>query len=612
MQVPRVGYGWAGSVRQFLETPQTVWLSALGAHHNGLFAQAPSNSQVEAWKDEHNVASLALRSVCVAQSEAVNWSVAFEYELPLEGGRRPDMVLLAGDHVLVLEFKQSSAVESSALDQVDAYARDLSEYHKESHGANVEPLLVCTKAKSLTARSHVAVTDPDGLAAMVIAKAGTGQRDLQVWLDSPYEPLPFLVDAARMIFQNEPLPIIRRALSSGIPEAIAALEQLVADGERDGGMHLGLVSGVPGSGKTLTGLSLVHNTSKGSRLSTFLSGNGPLVEVLQDALQSKVFVRDLHKYVTQYGLTNKVPSEHVVVFDEAQRMWDSAMVSEKHGTAKSEPDLLISIAERLERWAVLVGLIGEGQEIHAGEEGGMALWSTAIASGSKKWSITCGSKLAATFQDAAVTVNDDLDLTKSLRSRQAEFLHDWVAALLEGDVSRATTAATEVLAHAFPMYVTRDLATAKEYVVSRYAEKPTARYGILASSKSVGVLAPFGIDSSFPATKRVKIAPWYNQGRGHPESGCALNSVVTEFGCQGLELDFPIIAWADDYLWNGTQWSTKPSRSKYTIDNPFLLRKNVYRVLLTRGRDGVVVFVPPVTKLDPTYHILLASGMIQL
>jgi DUF2075 family protein len=612
MHIPRVSYGWAGSVGQFLETPQSVWLSSLDAHHKGLYAQAPSESQFAAWEDEYVVASTALRGICVAQTEAVKWSVAFEYELPLEGGRRPDMVLLAGDHVLVLEFKQSGTVESSALDQVDAYARDLSEYHKESHGATVEPILVCTRATSLTAKTHVAVTDPSGLAAIVIAKAGTGQRDLQIWLDSPYEPLPFLVDAARMIFQNEPLPVIRRAMSSGIPEAIAALEKVVDDGERDGGMHLGLVSGVPGSGKTLTGLSLVHSTSKGARLSTFLSGNGPLVAVLQDALGSKVFVRDLHKYVKQYGLTNKVPGEHVVVFDEAQRMWDKTMVNEKHGIPKSEPDLLISIAERLERWAVFVGLIGEGQEIHAGEEGGISLWSTAIAAGDKQWSVTCSRRLAATFSHVNVTVNDALDLTKSLRSRQAEFLHDWVAALLEGDVSRATNAAKEVLSHAFPMYVTRDLAAAKEYVVDRYAETPTARYGILASSKSSRVLAPYGIDSSFPATQRVKIAPWYNQGRGHPESGCALTSVVTEFGCQGLELDFPIVAWADDYLWDGKHWKTKPSRSKYAIEDPFRLRKNVYRVLLTRGRDGVVVFVPPDSKLDATYHILLASGLIQL
>lgn len=608
----RQTYGWAGSLQEFLETPETVWLSSLKGHHQGLFAENPSSSQVTAWKDEYVVATSALRAVCVARPEAVSWSVAFEYELPLEGGRRPDMVVLAGDHVLVLEFKQSAAVEASAIDQVDAYARDLAEYHKESHGAVVEPVLVCTRAKSLSADTHVGVTDSEGLAAMVIAKAGDGTRDLAVWLDSAYEPLPFLVEAARMIFQNEPLPVIRRAMSSGIPEAIEALEALVMKGEREGGRHLGLVSGVPGSGKTLTGLSLVHSTSKGERRSTFLSGNGPLVQVLQDALKSKVFVQDLHKYVKHYGMTSRTPKEHVVVFDEAQRMWDAEMVKEKHGISQSEPDLLIQIAERLDRWAVFVGLIGEGQEINAGEEGGIDLWDTAISSGEEPWTISCGSALAQAFASAEVIENDNLDLTKSLRSRQAEFLHDWVASLLNGDIDSAVAASSEIRSHAFPLYVTRSIDQAKDYVVNRYSGVSSARYGLLASSKSARVLAPFGIDSSFPATKRVKIAAWYNNGRGHAESCCALTSVVTEFACQGLELDFPIIAWADDYLWNGRAWKTKPSRSKYNIEDPFRLRKNVYRVLLTRGRDGIIVYVPPIEKLDPTYHILLASGMIQL
>ena len=522
------------------------------------------------------------------------------------------MVLLAGGHIIVLEFKQNHRVEPAAIDQVDAYARDLAEYHKASHDSVVEPMLVCTRATDLVFSTHVGVTDPEGLPAMILQRAGDGTHDLQVWVDSPYEPLPFLVDAARMIFQNEPLPVIRRALASGIPEAIEALEDIVVEGETHGGRHLGLVSGIPGSGKTLTGLSLVHNTSKSERRSTFLSGNGPLVEVLQDALQSKVFVRDLHKYIKQYGLTSKTPAEHVVVFDEAQRMWDAEMVHLKHGVQKSEPDLLISIAERLARWSVLVGLIGEGQEINAGEEGGVGLWDSAIQSAGETWEVTCASSLAAAFPGHKVRINDSLDLTKSLRSRQAEYLHQWVASLLEGEIASASALAANIKAHAFPLYVTRDIELAKNYVKSRYADKPTARYGILASSKSYKVLLPFGIDSSYPATKRVKIAPWYNQGREHPDSGCSLNSVVTEFSCQGLELDFPIVAWADDYKWDGRAWITKRSRSKYNIKDPFRLRKNVYRVLLTRGRDGVFVYVPPIEQLDPTFHILLAAGMYAL
>jgi hypothetical protein len=608
----RATHGWAGSVNDFLSTPEHVWLDSLRSHHRGLHAENPAASQVDAWRDEHLVITKSLREVCVARPDATRWSVVFEYELPLEGGRRPDLVILAGDSIIVVEFKQSVRAEESALDQVDAYARDLAEYHKESHESAIEPVLVCTRADSLVTNSHVGVTDSAGLPAMIIQRAGTGARDLQVWIDSPYEPLPFLVEAARMIFQNEPLPVIRRALASGIPEAIEALERIVDNGERSGGRHLGLVSGVPGSGKTLTGLSLVHSTSKNDRRSTFLSGNGPLVEVLQDALQSKVFVRDLHKYVKQYGLTKKVPSEHVVVFDEAQRMWDSEMVRLKHGVEKSEPDLLISIAERLERWAVLVGLIGEGQEINAGEEGGIGLWDSAIKTSPEKWRVTCARNLAGAFTGAEVEIDDALDLTKSLRSRQAEYLHQWVGSLLDGDIARAAGAAAHVRSHAFPLYVTRDVEQAKNYVVARYVDDPSARFGILASSKSHKSLLPFGIDSSFPATKRVKIAPWYNQGLGHPDSGCSFTNVVTEFACQGLELDFPIIAWAEDYKWDGRTWQTRPSRSKYNIKDPFRLRKNVYRVLLTRGRDGIVVFVPPLESLDPTFHILLAAGMNHL
>lgn len=601
--------GWAGSIEDFLETPREVWLDSLSTHHVDLLVQAPSRSQVDAWIDEHAVTTSSFRDVCIANPEATKWSIAFEYELPLEGGRRPDVVVLAGDNILVLEFKQALHAESAALDQVDAYARDLAEYHKESHNTQVFPILVLTRGESLTSSSDVVVTDPTGLAALILSRAGDGHKSLAVWLDSPYEPLPFLVDAAKMIFNNEPLPVIRRALSSGIPEAIAALESLVEVGEKEGGRHLGLVSGVPGSGKTLTGLSLVYGASRGKRNSTFLSGNGPLVEVLQDALQSKVFVRDLHKFVKQYGLTSRVPAEHVIVFDEAQRMWDAEMVEPKHGVRKSEPDLLISIGERLERWAVLVGLIGGGQEIHAGEEGGISLWDDAIRDGNEPWSIVCAESLAASFPSANVTVDNALDLTISLRSQQASYLHSWVSHLLDGAIQQAARDSIEIRGHAFPLYVSRDFNAAKDYVVSRYASDPDARYGILASSKSERLLSRFGIDSSFPATKRVKIAPWYNTGRDNPLSGCSLSSVVTEFGCQGLELDFPIVAWADDYKWDGKKWVNRFARSKYRIKDPFQLRKNVYRVLMTRGRDGLLVYVPEDASLDATYHILLAAGM---
>jgi hypothetical protein len=608
-EVQRRQYGWAGRVDLFLETPENAWLEELSQHHRGLYGEPESGEQHRAWRDEFMVMRSALRNVCVALPEAIDWSLAFEYELPLEGGRRPDLVVLAGDQLIVLEFKQSDEARASAIDQVQAYARDLEEYHKETHGAIVTPALVLTRARNLPTHASVDVTDAEGLASLIVRHAGLGRRDLQVWLDSPYEPLPFLVDAARMIFNNEPLPAIRRAMASGIPEAIEALERLVTEGQQDSSHHLGLVCGVPGSGKTLTGLSLVYKSSTTTRQSTFLSGNGPLVEVLQDALKSRVFVKDLHQFTKQYGLTKKVPAEHVIVFDEAQRMWDPEKFRERHGVDRSEPDLLIEIGERIEPWAVLVGLVGDGQEIHSGEEGGIGLWNTAIERGAREWHVACPSRLAASFPGARVSVDNALDLTISLRSQQAGLLHRWVADLLSGQIADAAKAATEIIGLSFPLYVTQDLTTAKKYVVDRYSAEPTARYGLLASSKSERTLKPFGVDVSFQATKRLKVAQWYNEGRDHPNSCCALTAAVTEFQCQGLEVDFPIVLWAEDFTWNGSQWAHRASRSRITLKDPFQIRQNVYRVLLTRGRDGVVVFVPPTPSLTATMHILLAAGM---
>jgi hypothetical protein len=184
-----------------------------------------------------------------------------------------------------------------------------------------------------------------------------------------------------------------------------------------------------------------------------------------------------------------------------------------------------------------------------------------------------------------------------------------VADLLSGQIADAAKAATEIIGLSFPLYVTQDLTTAKKYVVDRYSAEPTARYGLLASSKSERTLKPFGVDVSFQATKRLKVAQWYNEGRDHPNSCCALTAAVTEFQCQGLEVDFPIVLWAEDFTWNGSQWAHRASRSRITLKDPFQIRQNVYRVLLTRGRDGVVVFVPPTPSLTATMHILLAAGM---
>jgi DUF2075 family protein len=309
-------------------------------------------------------------------------------------------------------------------------------------------------------------------------------------------------------------------------------------------------------------------------------------------------------------MSRRVPDVNVIVFDEAQRAWDAEYMMHKKGHHESEPSLLVAIGDRVPDWCSLVGLVGDGQEIHAGEEGGIGQWAEAIRSrNAGSWMVHCPTRMGKSFVGLPVVLDDRLDLTKSLRSRQAERLHDWVAALLDGDLRAAARLAQSIRIGAFPLYLTRDLEEAKSYVLGRYEDDPEARYGIIASSRTQSFLPKFGIDTSWPGTRRVKTARWYNQARGEAGSGCNFEEVVTEFACQGLEVDMPIVAWGNDLTWNGHEWAAKRPRGGYPLEDPEQLRRNAYRVLLTRGRDGLVVFVPDDPSLDSTELALLAAGV---
>jgi hypothetical protein len=418
------------------------------------------------------------------------------------------------------------------------------------------------------------------------------------------------VEAARRIFKNEPLPHVRTAQSAGIPETVELLGKIADESAGNGGRALAFVTGVPGAGKTLVGLRLVYDRAQVHGSATFLSGNGPLVKVLQDALQSRVFVRDLHAFIKTYALSQRRrdPDEHIIVFDEAQRAWDARYMYAKKKVQASEPQLLLGIGERIADWAFLVGLVGEGQEIHGGEESGMAQWAEAAEGSDTTWTIHCPPRIAHQFEDLSVESHDELDLTITLRSRRAEQLHDWVRLLLTGSLPLASRHAAKMQQLRYPIYITRSLDDAKDYVRARFAEEPNKRIGLLASSHAKE-LRKHGVDNHFMATSNMNEARWYNAPPDDPSSSNALTQPVTEFGCQGLELDLPIVCWGEDYRWDNGSWSMKPVNRQYKQDNPLLILQNAYRVLLTRGRDGMVIFVPPDQMLDATEVALLAAGV---
>ena len=462
--------------------------------------------------------------------------------------------------------------------------------------------------RSTSPSGDVTVCGRAGLAQVLNDYRGEGVIDFESWLRAPYAPLPSLVSAARRIFQDEHLPHVRRALAASVPETVALVDRLSADAKRQRLRRLIFLTGVPGAGKTLVGLRVVYERAEAKAGSTFLSGNGPLVKVLQDALHSTVFVRDLHKFITGFGMTDRVPEQQLIVFDEAQRAWDSQYMLEKKHINHSEPELLLSIGERLPDWVTLVGLVGTGQSIYSGEEGGMALWREALDRvDTNSWEIFCPPTILDHFADVAPHVSPALELVVPLRSRQAEQLAEWVDLLLRGKLGAAEAIAESLRQADFPVYVTRDLEAAKEYARTRYEGEPDPRYGLLATSHARN-LERHGVDNSWLATSRMNVPKWFNAPPADPKSCCALNQPVTEFDCQGLEIDLPIVCWGDDAIWQQDGWVLRPRRRKYPIERPEELLVNSYRVLLTRGRDGLVIWVPPERELDETAEALAIVG----
>lgn len=606
-------YAWAGDVATFVATPDEDLLGALTR-----FLRETGGPQLLAW---HRSISVLREQFRTCLPHAASFGLVLEFELPRSGGRRPDLIVLENGTVLVVEFKNRVEVEQADLDQVLGYVRDLEDYHAGCQGRRLVPVVIPIGMRGGPfQRNGVRVIPPSMLGDLIreLCPFPSGKpADVAAWTSAPYCPLPSLVEAARLLFERQPLPRIRRAESARIPETVSLVESIVGEAARHNRRTLVLVSGVPGSGKTLLGLQLVHSRDL-ALPAVFVSGNGPLVQVLQYALGGgrarREFVQDLRSFLRDKLIRSQAPSrERVVVFDEAQRAWDRDRVLLKHKgqLVGSEPELLVRIADRGPHEAfVLVALIGEGQEIHAGEEAGIGQWVEAVC-GSSGWHVVAPEHLAQRFRAAGVEtrVESILNLTSTLRSHRASLAAKWVDLLLAGQLDDAANIASQLHESKFTLYVARDLEALREYVRHRYESDPAKRYGILVSSKyrNAGVHGIQPVQASY-----WYYGEWYEEGPSHPRSGCGLRIAVTESGCQGLELDCPIVCWGPDLTWSGAGWVVRGSRSRHVMD-PGRLRKNAYRVLLTRGRDGLCVFVPqgPDREMDLTYAALLRAGALR-
>jgi len=628
------GHGWSSSFPEFSGATVALIMGSLGD-----FVRDASGSQEDAWLDSIPRLQHEVREVLDQDRRASGYSAILEYELPLEH-RRPDVVLLLNGAVLVLELKRKNSASLADIDQAAGYARDLRGYHRECETRPVHPFLVLTEAVGeLPPIAGVRIVGPDVLdrAAEQLTNATPDDPiSIQKFLsEDAYRPLPTLVEAARELFEHGDLRRIRRAAATTEP-ALEALTRIIHQAAATRSRHLVLLTGVPGSGKTLVGLQAVHARflddlavpragDKPTAPAVYLSGNGPLVRVLQYELRGrqgdgKAFVRAVKPYVERYSQHPElVPPEHVLVFDEAQRAFSADKVAAEHrdlASPRSEPEHFIEFSERIPEWCVVVALIGSGQEIHEGEEAGVEQWLAATEASRAAWTIHGPSGVGPRFTASPnFHVEPRLHLDTGLRFHLAVSVHEYVGRLLDGDDPGAlATQAAELERDGYQLRISRSLHEAKAYLRSRYRDDPGVRYGLVASSRDRD-LAAFGIPNGWYDTQRVNPGPWFGDGPESPRSCTHLTTCVTEFGCQGLELDAALLGWGSDFLFANGQWSNSRARHYARgslVRDPLTLRRNAYRVLLTRARDVTVVFMPPMPMFDEAYSYLVSAGFRDL
>lgn len=574
-----------------------------------------------------------------------------EFTIPRLGSRI-DAVLLIGPAVFVVEFKVNAQThDRSAVEQTWDYALDLKNFHEASHAAPIVPLLVATAAAARPPPQLVFDEDgvcrplrlaPDCVPAAldaVLARVRGSALDAARWANAPYRPTPTIIEAARALYARHSVEDITRNDAGAVNLAVTSrrIEALVEDARREDRKAICFVTGVPGAGKTLVGLDVAtrKRDAHAPTHAVFLSGNGPLVAVLREALTRdevarrraagerttktrvanpvKAFIQNVHHFRDAALLDEAPPADHVVIFDEAQRAWTrektAQFMKQRKGLPDfrhSEPEFLISCLDRHPDWAFIVCLVGGGQEIHTGEAG-IGEWLEACRGRFRHWDLHLSDRLTDSEYAAGETLqalrgrprthfDEALHLAVDLRSFRAENISRFVKALLDCDRAAARRE-YGLLAGRFPLAVTRDLQRAKQWLRGR--ARGSERFGLVASSKAMR-LKPHAIDI------RVAVDPvqWFLSEREDTRSSYYLEDVATEFQVQGLELDWTCVTWDADLRHDGRGWSfhdfrgSRWERIHQQVRQHYL--RNAYRVLLTRARQGMVLFVPPGDPTDPT------------
>ena len=584
-------------------------------------------------------------------------SLAFEYTIP-RIGERIDVVIGYAGILYLLEFKVGeSCYTRHAIDQVIDYALALKYFHQESQQKKIVPLVICTNAPS---KEYKLTSDWDGVHHPILCNDDTLGPTLkkltdtlfdeefcfEKWLASSYMPTPTIIEAAQALYRGHDVREISRsdAGAYNLTVTTKALNHIIDHSKQNHEKSICFVTGVPGAGKTLIGLNIANERHQYDEQehAVFLSGNGPLVSVLREALvrdeikrskdkitktESKrkvaAFIQNIHHFRDAFlPPSTQVPTEKVAIFDEAQRAWTKEQTAKfmlkRHepswDTDVSEPEFLISVMDRHQDWAVIICLIGGGQEIHTGEAG-LPAWFDALRNRFPHWNTyispqiadveyTRGKSLEHLFTGLRLYREPNLHLAVSLRSFRNERVSAFVKALLDENLLAAQQLHS-ALSPNYPIVITRSLEKAQEWI--RAQARGTERYGIIASSGAKR-LRKFGIW----VQSNIQAENWFLNDKEDVRSSYFLEDTATEFDIQGLEIDWAIVAWDADYRmenghfhsynFTGSSWKTVSKKDAQ------LYLKNTYRVLLTRARQGFVIIIPEGCDADLTRQSSFYDG----
>ncbi|WP_272011153.1 DUF2075 domain-containing protein [Roseovarius sp. ZX-A-9] len=624
------------------------------SHHHAL-----EHEQRSAWIKQIEILKRVLAS-------ARDSHVFFEFSIP-RMGKRADAVVLRNGVVFVVEFKvNAESFDRAAIEQVHDYALDLKNFHLGSQTLPVIPVLVATRAQAPSTQTRWAadlvatpiLTGPKGLADVLALKrplaASQDNIDVSAWRASGYRPTPTIIEAAEALYRSHAVDEISRsdAGAKNLQATAGRIAEVIEVSKRDRLKSICFITGVPGAGKTLAGLNIAATRAERheDEHAVFLSGNGPLVDVLREALardqnrresialgearrRVRTFIQNIHHFRDYYLNRSEVPFEKVVVFDEAQRAWTASQATKfmqargHDGFDKSEPEFLISVMDRHTDWCTVICLIGGGQEINTGEAG-LVEWLTALKKKFPAWRVHASSLLEdrhytaspeakAMLEETCIAKHPDLHLSVSMRSFRAEQLSTFVGQVLDGDAPGARDSLAAI-GNRYPIVVSRDLARVRDWL--RNKARGSERFGLVASSGGYR-LRPAGIH----VKAKIEPATWFLNDRFDVRSSYYLEEVATQFDIQGLELDWTGVCWDADLRWIDNIWQfhafkgTKWQQVRDETKRLYLL--NAYRVLLTRARQGMAIFVPEGNQDDPTrpsafydgtYEFLLRCGATDL